>query len=160
VPARSLASVVFLSYTSEDAAAAEGIAVALRSAGIQVWFDREELRGGDTWDRQIRRQINDCRLLTAIVSAHTEARDEVYLRRERRLAVEVGDEGRGEGFSRASRHNVMCFPRPTLVENLRRSSFTIQTRPEQSSREQLRVSSTARSTCSRWHRRSCCLHPP
>jgi len=88
VPARSLASVVFLSYTSEDAAAAEGIAVALRSAGIQVWFDRGKLRGGDTWDRQIRGQINDCRLFIAMVSAHTDARDEVYFRREWRLAVE------------------------------------------------------------------------
>ena len=38
---------VFLSYASEDAAAAERIATALRDAGIEVWFDKSELRGGD-----------------------------------------------------------------------------------------------------------------
>ena len=36
---------VFLSYASEDAPAAQRIAEVLRSARIEVWFDREELRG-------------------------------------------------------------------------------------------------------------------
>jgi hypothetical protein len=45
------AGAVFLSYASEDAAAAERIAGALRSAGIEVWFDKSELRGGDAWDQ-------------------------------------------------------------------------------------------------------------
>ena len=43
---------VFLSYASEDATAAERIATALRAAGIEIWFDKSELRGGDAWDRQ------------------------------------------------------------------------------------------------------------
>ena len=38
---------VFLSYASEDANAAQRICVALRSAGIELWFDQSELRGGD-----------------------------------------------------------------------------------------------------------------
>jgi len=78
---------VFLSYASEDAPAAQRIAEALRSAAIEVWFDREELRGGDAWDGQIRQQIHDCRLFIAVVSANTEARDEGYFRREWKLAV-------------------------------------------------------------------------
>jgi TolB-like protein/lipoprotein NlpI len=82
------AGAVFLSYASEDAAAAERIAAALRKAGVEVWFDREELRGGDAWDRRIREQIHDCRLFIAVVSAHTEARDEGYFRREWKLAVD------------------------------------------------------------------------
>src|SRR5579864_1471279 len=86
------AGAVFLSYASEDAPAAERIATALRNAGIEVWFDREELRGGDAWDRRIREQIHDCRLFIAVISAHTEERDEGYFRREWRLAVErAGD---------------------------------------------------------------------
>lgn len=36
---------VFLSYASEDAPAAPRIAEALRSAGIEVWFDQSALRG-------------------------------------------------------------------------------------------------------------------
>ena len=51
---------VFLSYASEDATAALRICTALRDAGIEVWFDQSELRGGDAWDQKIRRQIREC----------------------------------------------------------------------------------------------------
>jgi len=83
---------VFLSYASEDAPAAQRIAEALRSAGIEVWFDREELRGGDAWDQKIRQQIRDCRLFVPIISAHSEARLEGYFRREWKLAVDRTDD--------------------------------------------------------------------
>jgi TolB-like protein len=90
---------VFLSYASEDADAAEGIATALHAAGIEVWYDRGALRGGDAWDRRIREQIHHCRLFVAIISAHTEARDEGYFRREWRLAVErAGDRSERVAF--------------------------------------------------------------
>jgi TolB-like protein/tetratricopeptide (TPR) repeat protein len=90
---------VFLSYASQDAEAAQKICDALRAAGIEVWFDKSELRGGDVWDRQIRDQIHDCRLFIAVISAHTEARDEGYFRREWRLAVErAGDMAEDKTF--------------------------------------------------------------
>jgi hypothetical protein len=53
---------VFLSYASEATAAAERIATALGSVGIEVWFDKTELRRGDVWERQIGDRIHDCRL--------------------------------------------------------------------------------------------------
>lgn len=40
------AKAVFLSYADEDAAVARRLAEALRAAGIPVWFDESELRGG------------------------------------------------------------------------------------------------------------------
>jgi TolB-like protein/tetratricopeptide (TPR) repeat protein len=79
---------VFLSYASEDAPAAQRIADALRAAGIDVWLDQSELRGGDAWDRQIRGWIHECQLFIALISAHSEARDEGYFRREWKLAVD------------------------------------------------------------------------
>jgi len=79
---------VFLSYASEDAVAAARIAAALRAAGLEIWLDQSELRGGDAWDRQIRSRIHDCRLFIAVISANTEARDEGYFRREWKLAVD------------------------------------------------------------------------
>jgi TolB-like protein/Flp pilus assembly protein TadD len=79
---------VFLSYASQDAEAARRISEALQAAGIEVWFDRSELRGGDVWDRQIRAQIHDCALLMPIISANTQARAEGYFRLEWKLAVE------------------------------------------------------------------------
>ena len=41
---------VFLSYASQDAEAAKRICDGLRAAGIEVWFDQSELRGGDAWN--------------------------------------------------------------------------------------------------------------
>ena len=77
---------VFLSYASQDAQAAKRICDALRAAGIEVWFDQSELRGGDAWDEHIRRQIKECTLFIPIVSAHTQARSEGYFRLEWHLA--------------------------------------------------------------------------
>ena len=65
---------MFLSYASEDAGSAERIANALKTAGIEVWFDRNALRGGDEWDRKIRREIRDCALFVPIISVNSEAR--------------------------------------------------------------------------------------
>jgi TolB-like protein len=80
------AKAVFLSYASQDAEAAQRICDALRAAGIEVWFDQSELRGGDVWDQKIRHQIRDCALFIPIISANTQARPEGYFRLEWRLA--------------------------------------------------------------------------
>jgi TolB-like protein len=87
-PASTPTGAVFLSYASQDAEAAQRICEALRTAGIEVWFDQSELRGGDAWDQHIRERIHDCRLFIAVISGNTEARDEGYFRREWKLAVE------------------------------------------------------------------------
>jgi TolB-like protein/Flp pilus assembly protein TadD len=93
------AGAVFLSYASQDAEAARKICDALRAAGTEVWFDQSELRGGDAWDRQIRQKIHDCRLFIAVISAHTDARDEGYFRREWKLAVDrTHDMAEGKAF--------------------------------------------------------------
>ncbi len=42
-----LTKAVFLSYASQDAAAAKRICDALRAAGVEVWFDLSELVGGE-----------------------------------------------------------------------------------------------------------------
>jgi TolB-like protein len=77
---------VFLSYASQDAQAAERICATLRAAGIEVWFDQAELRGGDVWDQAIRRQIKDCALFIPVISATTASRREGYFRLEWDLA--------------------------------------------------------------------------
>jgi len=45
---------IFLSYAREDAGSARRIAEALRAAELEVWFDENELRGGDAWDAKCR----------------------------------------------------------------------------------------------------------
>ena len=79
---------VFLSYASEDRAAAQRIRDALPGLGLEVWYDESELLGGDAWDQKIRGQIRDCDFFMPVISAHTEARREGYFRREWRLATE------------------------------------------------------------------------
>jgi hypothetical protein len=79
-------SAIFLSYASQDAEAAQRICEALRAAGIEVFFDQSELRGGDAWDHKIRKQIRECGLFLPIISKNTQARGEGYFRLEWRLA--------------------------------------------------------------------------
>ena len=73
---------VFLSYSREDSDVARRLADALRAFGLEVWFDQNELRGGDSWDAKIRTQIRTCSLFVAIISENTQARGEGYFRRE------------------------------------------------------------------------------
>jgi TolB-like protein/tetratricopeptide (TPR) repeat protein len=95
------AKAVFLSYASQDAQAAEQLCHALRAAGIEVWFDQSELRGGDVWDASIRKQIKSCALFMPIISRNSHVRDEGYFRLEWKLAVD--------------RSHLMVADRPFLV---------------------------------------------
>jgi len=79
---------VFLSYASQDAESAQRICEALCAAGIEVWFDQSELRGGDAWDASIRKQIKTCALFLPLISKHTHERAEGYFRLEWKLAVD------------------------------------------------------------------------
>ena len=95
------ARAIFLSYASQDTEAAGRICAALRAAGMEVWFDKSELRGGDAWDASIRRQIKECALFVPVISANTQSRTEGYFRLEWRLAEQ--------------RSHLMAKGRPFLV---------------------------------------------
>ena len=79
---------MFLSYASQDKEAALQLCKALRTAGIEVWFDQSELRGGDVWDASIRKQIKACALFVPIISHNTHDRVEGYFRLEWKLAID------------------------------------------------------------------------
>ena len=79
---------IFLSYASEDRPAVLLLRTALETAGLDVWYDANELGGGDAWDQKIRRQIRECDYFMPVISATTERRKEGYFRREWRLAAE------------------------------------------------------------------------
>jgi len=82
-----LSGAVFLSYASQDEEAATRICDALRAAGVEVWLDKSELRGGDAWDAQIKKHIHECALFVPLISAHTNERSEGYFRREWKQAT-------------------------------------------------------------------------
>ena len=79
---------VFLSYASEDRPAARRLRDALAAGGLEVWYDENELTGGEAWDRKIRRQIRECTYFMPVISAQSNARQEGYFRREWRIALE------------------------------------------------------------------------
>jgi hypothetical protein len=87
--------------------AAQRICEALQAAGIEVWFDKSELRGGDDWDQTIRRRIRDCRLFIPVISRTTETRGEGYFRREWKLAVDRTEDMAGDA----------AFLVPVVIDN-------------------------------------------
>ena len=86
LPVTDASHAVFLSCASQDAQPAQRICEALRAAGIEVFLDQSELRGGDVWDQKIRREIHECALFIPVISANTAARHEGYFRLEWDLA--------------------------------------------------------------------------
>lgn len=82
------APTLFISYASEDREAARKLRDALNAHDIDVWYDEDELTGGDAWDQKIRRRIRECDYFMPVISDATQARREGYFRREWRQAAE------------------------------------------------------------------------
>lgn len=59
---------IFVSYASEDVDAASRLAEGLRAAGLDVWFDKDELHWGNDWARSIRRGLEQCSLFLPVIS--------------------------------------------------------------------------------------------
>lgn len=87
-PAPMKAGSIFISYASEDRSAAERLARALDTAGLDVWLDRRQLQGGDNYGAKIAEHIRQCRLFVPLMSRQTVSRHEGYFRREWLLARE------------------------------------------------------------------------
>ena len=82
---------VFISYSRHDSAVVERLADALQAAGVEVWFDRNELKPGDAWATAILQGIQNCSLFIPVVSANTqlEGRSRAYFWREWNIADDL-----------------------------------------------------------------------
>jgi len=90
---------VFISYASEDAVHAQGLATALQALGLPVWIDkagqgdvRSGLEGGDDWDRKIRTEIQRASLFVPIMSQHVATDEPRYFIREWKTAVNAAED--------------------------------------------------------------------
>lgn len=62
---------VFISYAHEDAEFAKVLYDNLRDAGVNIWFDKEDLRPGEEWKPAIRKAIRKSRYFLAILSCNS-----------------------------------------------------------------------------------------
>jgi hypothetical protein len=62
---------IFLSYAKEDRPAASRIHQALEAAGMDVFFDKDDLWAGDDWEPKLKRSISEASLFIAVISKNT-----------------------------------------------------------------------------------------
>jgi hypothetical protein len=80
---------IFISYVREDADAARRLSAALAGLGGDVWLDERRLHPGDRWEEEILASIRrEVRLFLPVISSNTESREEGYVFKEWREAVE------------------------------------------------------------------------
>lgn len=82
---------IFLSYAREDVETAERIHNDLKKWGLNSWFDREALRGGDRWKNAIKKAIRQSSHFIALLSSKSVTK-RGYVQKELREALEVLDE--------------------------------------------------------------------
>lgn len=89
-PAREIPKqAVFLSYAREDLEAVKRLKSALERAGLPVWFDMEQIKGGQDWERRIAENVRSCALFMPVMSRHTaEQTRDAYFRVEWNGAIE------------------------------------------------------------------------
>lgn len=83
------APTVFLCHSSEDSEAVEQFGEKLRALGIDTWRDRDNLRGGDDWDKQIRHLIdlNKIHYFLVLQTPNMLAKTQSYFIREIKFAL-------------------------------------------------------------------------
>ncbi|WP_353063818.1 toll/interleukin-1 receptor domain-containing protein [Tunturibacter psychrotolerans] len=79
---------VFLSYASGDWSAVEKLKAALEEAGVDVFFDKDQLQPGNEWEGKLRRSIHQCSLFVPVISQQTLTPDRRFFRVEWNLALE------------------------------------------------------------------------
>jgi TIR domain/SIR2-like domain len=83
------APTVFICHAHEDAAFAEGVCAGLRENNINVWLDKDSLRGGDEWDRAIERTLEEeVQYVVVLQSAGLKAKEIGYVNKEINLAIQ------------------------------------------------------------------------
>ncbi len=79
---------VFISYVNENWEAVDKICIKLKSHGIQVWLDKDEIKPGTRWKQAIRGAIRDGAFFIACFSEEYNKRDKTYMNEELTFAIE------------------------------------------------------------------------
>jgi hypothetical protein len=79
---------VYVSCARADRAAAERFAAVLDEAGLDAWFDRNDLQGGTRYENRVQQNIQRCDLFVPLISRQTESQSDGFFRREWQWAIE------------------------------------------------------------------------
>lgn len=84
---------VFVCYPSEHEVQARDIRGFIRSVGLDCWFDKVSLIGGDDWDRVRKEALKRADIVTILCSIETTSRNGIY-QREINEALEIAKDKR------------------------------------------------------------------
>jgi hypothetical protein len=84
---------IFISYASEDLDAAKKLKAGLDSTGLDVWFDKAELQGGDTFALKITSNIKRCSFFLPLISQNSVGKQDRFFIKEWNCAID-----RAQGF--------------------------------------------------------------
>ena len=79
---------VFISYVTESWEAVDKIHKKLKSHGINVWLDRDDIKPGAHWKQAIREAIRQGAFFIACFSKEYNKRDKTYMNEELTVAIE------------------------------------------------------------------------
>ena len=78
---------IFVSYARPDVRGVEAIVGLLRDAGLRTWFDKKDLKGGQDWEFEIRKRIEEASLVLVCLSINAVDR-RGFFHKEMRYAVD------------------------------------------------------------------------
>jgi len=79
---------VFLSYSHKDKKQVQEINNYLKKKGISTWFDNDKLKGGDVWEKKIKKAIENCYLFVSFLS-HNSVNERGYFQSEAKFSLDV-----------------------------------------------------------------------
>jgi len=84
------AGLIFISYASQDRAAADRLRDQLAAENLPVWLDvaPEGLQAADLYERKIRSGIERCALFMPVLSAQADRRQDGFFRKEWHWAIQ------------------------------------------------------------------------
>lgn len=79
---------VFVSYVHQDSEIVDRLVMSLRTQGVNVWIDREQIKPGEKWQPAIRNAIREGAYFLACFSMASQERARSYMNEELTLAIE------------------------------------------------------------------------
>jgi RNA-directed DNA polymerase len=80
-------AMIFINYARDDDEPVSKIYSRLKKAGYKPWRDKEDIVGGDTWERAIARAIDECDIFVACLTVNS-VRKRGWIQKEIRQALE------------------------------------------------------------------------